>query len=450
MHLADDSIEQFFAGTLAPADVEAFDAHLDACAPCRVLFSERIRARTGDSVALAGSSGPRLPVEVGEVVMGRYRIDRLVGLGGMGCVFEAHHLTLNQRVALKFLLPELAADSSAADRFVREARASVRLVTEHVGRVLDLGELDNGAPCLIMEFLDGETMEKRLSRDGPFAPEVAVACLNDVISGISAAHQLGIIHRDLKPANLFFARKPQGGEVLKVLDFGIAKSVHPDIEAGLGTTGARTLLGSPLYMAPEQLAATSGLTASVDVWAIGCTLFQMLTGVVPFEAKDLVELMYVVQNRPHLRVSKLAPRAAHLEPVVDACLQKDPAQRPPLEALSAMLEQAVPRPSRTRWVVGFVAVSVAAALAVVALTRPPEPSPATDLTLAPAPVLNQVEALPTPPPALPEAGIVEPTSPPPVPVRVEKPENPAPPRRKQVPPPATPKTPDEDPLEERF
>ena len=315
-HLTADQVALFLAGELTSAPAGEIEAHIDGCESCRQLISETVRLRHASQAALAPtmiSASATLPVNVGEVVDGRYRIERLLGIGGMGCVFEAHHTHLNQRMALKFMLPDVSREQSAVDRFTREARAAVRLVTEHVGRVLDLGTRPSGTPFLVMEFLQGETVEQRLLREGPFQRAVAIRVVRAAIEALEEAHALGIVHRDVKPANLFLTRRSSGQEVLKVLDFGIAKAIDPDIEAGLGNTSARMLLGSPLYMAPEQLKG-GGVDARADVWALGCTLYQLLTGETPFRGADLVELTYALPRRrrhPHRQRCRRAPSRSH-------------------------------------------------------------------------------------------------------------------------------------------
>lgn len=304
---------------------------------------------------------------------GRFKVERLLGVGGMGCVFEALQVHLNQRVALKFLLPEFAFDPGVITRFTREARAAVRLTTEHVGRVLDFGTLPSGSPFLVMEYLEGENLERRLEREGPFPWPLAARLIADAALALEEAHALGVIHRDLKPANLFLARRSNGTEVLKVLDFGIARSVHPEIERGLGTTSGKMLLGTPLYMAPEQLTPGAPLDARTDVWALGCVLVQLITGAPPFPHTDLVELMYAVARQPHRRVH------GPVAPIVDRCLSKDPSARFSTaaelrHALEALEEPEEPLPnlkSPTRWwVLGAVGLALLGGAVGLALSGP--------------------------------------------------------------------------------
>jgi len=394
-HHAPAEAAAFLAGALTPEANESFENHLDVCADCRRALSERVRARRGDQSATPTDqiAPPRpLPVELGEVVDGRYRVERLIGIGGMGCVFHAHHLHLNQAVALKLMLPDLANDGNAVARFMREARAAARLHTEHVGRVLELGTLPKGTPYLVMELLTGESVADRLTREGPYSPRLATDVLRQAIEALEEAHGLGIVHRDLKPSNLFIARTSDGHEVVKVLDFGIAKSVHPDIEAGLERSSQRMLVGSPLYMAPEQLAAGAAVTPAVDVWALGSTLYELLAGRAPFAELNgsLVDLMYAITHRPHAPLPTVVPE--HLRAAVDGCLAKKPEERWTLARLSSAVgvtplgTAAVKRRADRRGQVGFALALVAAALTVVApFTGLDEPAPAPVVVSPPPP-----------------------------------------------------------------
>jgi len=466
-HLTPDQVGLFLAGDSTGRTAGEVESHIDACDTCRQLISETVRLRHANQAALAPTmvrdEDAKLPVVVGDVVDHRYRIERLLGIGGMGCVFEAHHTHLNQRMALKFMLPELGRDPNAVDRFTREARAAVRLVTEHVGRVLDLGQLPSGTPYLVMEFLQGETVEQRLTREGPFQKTVAVRLVRDALEALEEAHALGIVHRDLKPANLFLARRSNGLEVVKVLDFGIAKSIDPDIEAGLGNTSRRMLLGSPLYMAPEQLSG-GDVDGRVDVWAMGCTLYQLLTGETPFRGGDLVELMYSIQTRPHPSLAQRLPSLKPLSEVIDACLKKDPNQRVgSVVLLRRLLDEAIaasasaePVPKKRRWP---LAVGVAGACGLLGLGAlgwraqsrlPTQPQPviAPKPVPTPMPVIEPVVATLTV--AKPEdAGLPETVEPVPAVVKSQlKVMITRPPMRVEPPPP--PVAPKRDVLDERL
>lgn len=462
MHLSPDQVSSYLGGALSDEETATLEGHIDGCAQCRELISETVRSRYDEHLALANtqvtSSEPPLPITMGDVIDGRYRVERLLGVGGMGCVYEALHQALNQRVALKFMLPKFARDQSAVDRFTREARAAVRLVTEHVGRVLDLGALPDGTPFLVMELLVGETVEHRLLREGPFPRRVALELIADTLDALHEAHALGIVHRDLKPANLFLARRSSGGEVLKVLDFGVAKSVHPDIEAGLGSTSAATLVGSPLYMAPEQLSPGRTIDARADLWAVGCTLYQVLTGKTPFEGNDLVELMYSIQTRAHVPLVQLRPGLDDVSALVDECLAKEPHRRPSVaEALKRRVEAllaapviapapvvvAAPPPPSRRWPLAVGALVVIAGLGIVATRLWPEPpTPAPVVVTPPLPTPVPPPLVVVPPPVEPavvvaDAGVLAAAAP--TPAATPTPARPPRPKPMPVtPPPSTP------------
>lgn len=220
---------------------------------------------------------------LGQVLAGKYRVERVLGRGGMGCVLEATHVHLQQRVALKFMLAAHATAPNLVQRFLREARAAARLRGEHVARVVDVGRLEDGAPYIVMEFLDGSDLRKVL-KSGPLSIGDALTYMMQACEGVAEAHAAGVVHRDLKPHNLFITQTPQGRPCLKVLDFGLAKLQNDDparVEEGL--TEASSVLGSPRYMAPEQLRASGNIDARTDVWALGVSLYQCLTGHTPFE-----------------------------------------------------------------------------------------------------------------------------------------------------------------------
>lgn len=383
-HPTSDQLASFVAGELAEPDAQGLEHHIDVCEDCRETLSDIVRQRAQENglAATQIATQEELPISAGDLVEGRFRMERLIGVGGMGYVFEAHQIHLNQRVAIKFLLPDFARDASVVDRFKREARAAARLMTEHVGRVLDFGALAEGTPYLVMEYLVGETVDRRLSREGPFAPRLAAGIVRDATLALEEAHGIGIVHRDIKPANLFLARKSNGTEILKVLDFGIAKSVHPEIEEGLSSTSGKMLLGTPFYMAPEQLAPGQNVDARADVWALGCVLHQLLSGALPFEGRDLVDLMYAIARLPHRR---LQGRGAWLAPIVDGCLSKAPEGRfESVAALRAAIDKvlsadaAIPRLVSSRKPVAYLLTAAAALAAAGAWwvdTRAESPEP---------------------------------------------------------------------------
>jgi eukaryotic-like serine/threonine-protein kinase len=224
------------------------------------------RVTQGDLERLAG-------VREGDVLAGKYRVDRVLGAGGMGAVVAAYHMQLETKVALKFLLPAMLANEDAVTRFAREARAAVKITNEHVARVLDVGTLESGAPYIVMEYLDGTDLAGWLRQRGPLPIEEAIDFVLQAGEALAEAHALGIVHRDLKPANLFYIRSADGRPTIKVLDFGISKVTNLSASASnLVRTQTATLMGSPFYMSPEQMEATHAVDARTDIrisYAIG-------------------------------------------------------------------------------------------------------------------------------------------------------------------------------------
>lgn len=257
-----------------------------------------------------------LPVAIGGVVAGRYAISGVLGRGGMGVVLAARHLELDQRVAIKFLNREHA---TLATRFFAEARAASRIKSEHVVRVFDVGRLATGEPYLVMEHLDGEDLAKRLEVKGPMPLVYAADAVLDVCQALAEAHAAGIIHRDLKPANIFISRDPGGDEIVKLLDFGVAKVP----EAGTVTKSAN-VLGSPAYMSPEQLLAARDVDARADIWSLGIILYELLTGELPFEGNSLVHLAMVLREAETPSVHAKRPDLPiQIDDVVRGCLAKE-------------------------------------------------------------------------------------------------------------------------------
>ncbi len=220
----------------------------------------------------------------GDLVAGKYRVERVLGMGGMGVVVAARHAELGRKVALKFMRPD-ALDKGGVERFVREARVAASIESDHVAQVIDVGRTERGDPYLVMELLEGRDLSAVVA-SGPQRPESAVGWVLEACEGLASAHACGLVHRDVKPANLFLAQRAGGRAVLKVLDFGLAKTFTGE-DASLTTTGG--VLGSPQYMAPEQLLARP-LDARVDVWALGVCLFELLAGALPFEAPTVPAL----------------------------------------------------------------------------------------------------------------------------------------------------------------
>jgi serine/threonine-protein kinase len=273
------------------------------------------------------ASGPlSLSAEPGQVLAGKYRIERVLGRGGMGVVVAAHHLQLDEKVALKFLLPEALQNPEAISRFVREARAAVRIKSEHVARVSDVGQLENGAPFMVMEYLDGGDLAAWLKQRGPMPVEQAVEFVLQACEAIAEAHALGIVHRDLKPANLFCVRRADGLLSVKVLDFGISKVTTPGADKDMTRTAA--VFGSPFYMSPEQVVSSKGVDPRTDIWSLGVILFELVTGRVPFDAEAVTELVVKIVTYAPYALHALRPDLPPgFEQVVMRCLEKDRERR---------------------------------------------------------------------------------------------------------------------------
>jgi serine/threonine protein kinase len=324
-----------------------------------------------DSHAAAG-------VREGDILAGKYRVDRVLGVGGMGVVVAAHHVELDDRVAIKFLLPEALHNGEAVARFAREAQAAVKIKSEHVARVTDVGRLENGAPYIVMEYLEGLDLSAWIQQRGRLPIDHAVEFLLQACEAIAEAHALGIVHRDLKPANLFVIRRPDGGLSVKVLDFGIAKRMNA-VGPAAAITSTAAVMGSPLYMSPEQLNSSKDTDARTDVWALGVILYELLVAESPFLAETMPGVMMKItaSEPPPLRARRPEVPAG-LERVILTCLEKDRSKRFPTigDLAHALVEFGTPR-SRisVERIAGLMAAS-GIALSASGAMPPPAPAPA--------------------------------------------------------------------------
>ena len=260
-------------------------------------------------------------VRVGDLVAEKYRVDHVLGQGGMGFVVAATHVQLDQRVALKFLLPAIVGNQEVVERFLREARAAVKIHSEHVARVFDVGTHD-GVPFMVMELLEGNDLGEVIASRGRLPVREAAGYLLEACDAVAEAHSLGIVHRDLKPANLFLAHRPSGKPIVKVLDFGISKLPATDKERVL--TNATAIMGSPSYMSPEQLVASATVDARSDIWSLGVVFYEMLSASLPFRAESMPELVGLILQQTFM---PLVDAPADARVVLDRCLQKDREQR---------------------------------------------------------------------------------------------------------------------------
>ncbi len=266
----------------------------------------------------------RLPT-MGELVDGKYRIRRKIGNGAMGTVFAARHEVLQRDVALKFV-STAAITPETLERFQREARAVAAIQSEHVARVLDAGHVADGTPFMALELLEGDDLEQVLRKKAPLRVRDVVSWGMQALEGLAEAHALGIVHRDLKPANLFLARRRDGTSIVKILDFGISKHDRPTslLQSVSSLTATSTIVGSPMYMAPEQLRDAKGVDARADIWAIGVVLYELLSGHTPFAAENMAQLMFAVLGQTPAPLRGERPEVpSGLEAVVMRCLSRD-------------------------------------------------------------------------------------------------------------------------------
>ncbi len=299
----------------------------------------------------------------GDVVAGKYRIDHVLGRGGMAVVLAATHIQLREPVAIKVLHRQVLAHPGAFERFVREARVAMRMRSEHVARVHDIGTTEDGTPFIVMELLRGSDLASLLADEGPLPVSDAVDYVLQACDALAEAHAAGVVHRDLKPANLFLCPDIDGSPCVKVLDFGVSKLLFDDApapdpfaltappssreipasEAGPvesstpgpalagsssgSVTHTRAFLGSPQYMAPEQIRSARDVDARADIWALGVILYELVSGGRPFRGDTLTALCDCILERHAAPLPATAPEAQVLAPVLAVCLAKEPADR---------------------------------------------------------------------------------------------------------------------------
>jgi serine/threonine-protein kinase len=283
-------------------------------------------------------------VDVGQVIAGKYRVERVLGAGGMGMVVEVTHVELEQRMAIKLMLPEVAMSPELVERFLREARAAAGLKSQHVTKVFDVGRLETGALFMVMEHLTGSDLTGVLKTRGPLPVDEAALYVLQACEALAEAHRRGLVHRDIKPANLFLTRAADGSPCIKVLDFGVAKAT-----AEVSKTGTGALLGTPLYMSPEQVRGERDIDARTDIWALGVVLYELVTGSVPFTGDSLWKIFNQVTDGepapPSSRRDELPPC---FDSVVLSCLEKDRDKRPAsIVELARLLAPYVPESARS-------------------------------------------------------------------------------------------------------
>ena len=285
---------------------------------------------TSGLVPLGEDDIVEMPFAAGEVIAGKYEVVGLIGSGGMGYVIAALHVELGEMVALKFLRSEALAQEELVERFAREARAAVKIKSEYVARVIDVGTLPDGVPFIVMEHLEGKDLADVLAEQGRLPARVAVEYMMQACEALASAHANGIVHRDIKPENLFLTRHAQGVDIIKVLDFGISKLALTSPASKGSRQFVRTMMpmGSPTYMSPEQIRSSGEVDERTDIWSLGCVLFELLTGTTAFDAPTLMQLSAAILEKEPTPLCTLLPDASpELEAVVARCLEKDVSKR---------------------------------------------------------------------------------------------------------------------------
>jgi serine/threonine-protein kinase len=258
-----------------------------------------------------------MQLTLGQIYADKYRIVRLLGEGAMGAVYEAENTRIRRRVAIKILHPQIAQKADTLRRFEREAQAAGRIGSQHIVEVLDLGELADGSRFMVLEYLEGTTLDQRIRSRGRLTPEEATPIVCQLLEGLGAAHKAEIIHRDLKPANIYLCPKPGGVDFVKILDFGVSKFNVLNDEMSMTSTGA--VLGTPYYMSPEQAKGSRGIDARSDLYAIGVILYECITGQVPFSAETFNELIFRIVLESPPPVESFVP---NLDPAFTAIIHK--------------------------------------------------------------------------------------------------------------------------------
>jgi eukaryotic-like serine/threonine-protein kinase len=284
-------------------------------------------------------------INIGDIVAEKYRIAEVLGRGGMGLVVAAEHIQLQERVALKFLRLDTETPHEFQQRFVREAQVTAKLRGEHVARIRDFGVLEEGTPYMVMEFLEGTDLRKLLKQFGKLPVESALDYVMQACEGVAEAHAVGVVHRDLKPSNLYLTKRPDGSDLIKILDFGVAKMVQGTDHDEL--TAAGMLLGSPRYMSPEQLKGSKDIDARADIWSMGAIMYELLAGRAPFLAQTTAALCVKIlsNEQPPPMSAERSDVPPELEAVILGCLERDFTKRiPDVAALAGRIADAMKLP----------------------------------------------------------------------------------------------------------
>ncbi|WP_394850602.1 protein kinase [Pendulispora brunnea] len=278
--------------------------------------------------------GAKGTLVVGEIIAGKFRVDRILGQGGMGVVVLATHLVLEEQFALKLLRPELAADPEIVERFSREAKACVRIKSEYVARVHDVGMRGDGTPFMVMEYLEGIDLGTALHESGPLPIAEAVEYVVQACEALAQAHAIGIVHRDIKPENLFMVNQMEGWSSIKLLDFGISKAIpaprSQDFAARNrpGNVRETRMMGTPHYMSPEQMQQLETIDGRSDIWSLGVVLYELLTAHYAWDGATVREVTQaILKGKAPLLEEVRRDAPPGLSHVIERCLEKDPELR---------------------------------------------------------------------------------------------------------------------------
>jgi serine/threonine-protein kinase len=313
------------------------------CSTCGNAYPDEFRVCPRDATPRTEQLGVGVDPLIGAVLGRTYRIKRVLGEGGMARLYEAEHLRVDARYAIKVIHDDLARDPDLLTRFEREARAAGRIRDDHVVRLFDVLRTTDGRPCLVTELLDGEDLQALLDRERSLSVAAAIAIARQLCHAVAAAHAVGVVHRDLKPANVFLC-KPVSGNVplVKVLDFGVAKL---DDDEKLTRTDA--VMGTAAYMAPEQARKAADAGPLADVYSIGAVIYHMLTGQAPYGNVPAVSRFALVLHEEPARPRAIAPSIpAGIEAVIQHAMARDPAARlkSPLELDDELVAFEAPAP----------------------------------------------------------------------------------------------------------
>jgi len=293
------------------------------CPNCRAEFPSDFMVCPRDATPLIGVRDGDDPL-FGVVLGGTYRLTRILGSGAMGQVYEAEHMRLDRKFAVKVINDVYAKNADAVARFEREARALGRIQSEHVLEVVDVLQTPDARPCMVAEVLSGEDLQERLDREGALSPSVAVPIVRQVLRGLAAAHAHGVIHRDLKPSNIYLTAREGQATIVKILDFGVAKLAD---DSELTRTGA--VVGTPAYMAPEQARSSAQVDVRADVYAVGAVLYRMVTGTPPYGGTDPINTLSLLLENDPPRPTTINSAIPHgLEAVIQRAMARDPGTRP--------------------------------------------------------------------------------------------------------------------------